>query len=187
MCQLLARKKKFVHLTRPVVAFAPFNPRHQRTMTRKRKEKEKREKRRRKKEKITQTSVALAIWLFLYDFDSTRSLKSESLARLQLMHLLDQRASRSTSSIIDHSNASGTCTLALHRRRCVFARPSGIGSSSWNNTHNTSARCQFSPRYLVASRNALSVIRISLIGVFVPCYAFYVHSSWTHRSRKRIS
>lgn len=37
---------------------------------------------------------------------SGRSLKSASpLAQLQLMHLLDQRASRSTSSIIDLPNA----------------------------------------------------------------------------------
>lgn len=41
--------------------------------------------------------------MYIRDFRVERSLKSR--AQLQLMHLLDQRASRSTSSIIDHPNA----------------------------------------------------------------------------------
>lgn len=86
------------------------------------------EKENTERENRNKTSDALTIrrshiYIYIGDFRVERSLKSR--AQLQLMHLLDQRASRSTSSIIDHPNARGTCTYPVHRvaRVCKRIRP----------------------------------------------------------------
>lgn len=74
------------------------------------------------------------------------------------MHLLDQRASRSTSSIIDHPNAHGTCTY-LHRR--VYVYKTGYRLFQLKQHPQCSCSMPVFTKILVASRNALPVIRIS--------------------------
>lgn len=74
------------------------------------------------------------------------------------MHLLDQRASRSTSSIIDHPNAHGTCTY-LHRR--VYVYKTGYRLFQLKQHSQCSCSMPVFTKILVASRNALPVIRIS--------------------------
>lgn len=72
--------------------------------------------------------------MYIRDFRVERSLKSR--AQLQLMHLLDQRASRSTSSIIDHPNAHAPTQGCA----CLQAYPTSSSSS------NAPVRFQFPPK-----------------------------------------
>lgn len=87
------------------------------------KENTERENRNKTSDALTICRSHIYIYIYIGDFRVERSLKSR--AQLQLMHLLDQRASRSTSSIIDHPNARGTCTYPVHRvaRVCKRIRP----------------------------------------------------------------